>query len=144
MVLAFSLSWKNLLLLKRQSLILYLLWKLLLLSVVLNIFAYLHFNNILQQFIDQLEDHPRLLLTRVSFTHRGKNLYMQAPPVLEEMTRANLDLPLFHLMGEVSNDIVHVNGMAGKGDKKQSCLRKLRVVFKGIDGVADVDMAGGA
>ncbi|KAL8047867.1 hypothetical protein ABFX02_07G027900 [Erythranthe guttata] len=98
----------------------------------------------LKKFIDQLEDHPRLLLTRVSVTHRGKNLYMQAPPVLEELTRSNLDLPLFQLMGGVSKDIVHVNGMAGKGDKKQSCLRKLNVVFRGIDGVADVDMAGGA
>ncbi|KAK6139074.1 hypothetical protein DH2020_027197 [Rehmannia glutinosa] len=68
----------------------------------------------LTQFIDQLEDHPRLLLTRVSVSHRGKNLYMQAPPVLEEMTRSNLDLPLFDLMGGISKDIVHVNGMAAK------------------------------
>lgn len=101
-------------------------------------------NLALEQFIDQLEDCPGLLLTRVSVTHRGNNLYMQAPPILEEMTRSNLDIPLFDLMGGVSKDIVHVNGMAGKGDKKQSCLRKLRVAFKGIDGVADIDMAGGA
>ncbi|KAG8370292.1 hypothetical protein BUALT_Bualt14G0101800 [Buddleja alternifolia] len=51
----------------------------------------------LLNFIEQLEDHPTLLLTRVSVTHRGKNLYMQAPPILEEMTRSSLDLPLFDL-----------------------------------------------
>ncbi|KAK6130334.1 hypothetical protein DH2020_035926 [Rehmannia glutinosa] len=68
----------------------------------------------LKKFIDQLEDHPKLLLTRVSVSHRGKNLYMQAPPVLEEMTRSNLDLPLFDLMGGISKDIVHVNGVAAK------------------------------
>lgn len=95
------------------------------------------------QFIDLLEDHPKLLLTRVSVTYRGKNLYMQAPPVLEEMTRSNLDLPLFELMGRTPRDIVHVTGAAGK-DNKQSCSRKLRVVFKGLVGVTDMDMAGGA
>lgn len=96
------------------------------------------------QFIDLLEDHPKLLLIRVSVTYRGKNLYMQAPPILEEMTRSNLDLPLFELMGKTPRDIVHVTGAAGKGDKKQSCSRKLRVVFKGMVGVTDMDMAGGA
>lgn len=101
----------------------------------------LHLNYHLLQFIDLLEDHSRLLLTRVSVTHRGNNLYMQAPPVLEEMTRSNLELSLYDLMGKVSKDIIHVNGMYGKGDKKQSCLRKLRVVFSGV---ADTDMAGGA
>nr|XP_016491848.1 PREDICTED: NEDD8-activating enzyme E1 catalytic subunit [Nicotiana tabacum] len=98
----------------------------------------------LKKFIGLLEDHPKLLLTRVSVTYRGKNLYMQAPPVLEEMTRSNLDLPLFELMSRTPRDIVHVTGAAGKGDTKQSCSRKLRVVFKGIDGVTDMDMAGGA
>ncbi|KAL0348815.1 UNVERIFIED_CONTAM: NEDD8-activating enzyme E1 catalytic subunit [Sesamum angustifolium] len=53
-------------------------------------------------------------------------------------------LPLFELMGGVAKDVIHVNGMAGKGDKKQSCLRKLRVVFRGVDVIADIDMAGGA
>lgn len=98
----------------------------------------------LKKFMDLLEDHPKLLLTRVSVTYRGKNLYMQAPPVLEEMTRSNLDLPLFELMAKTPRDIVHVTGAAGKGDKKQSCSRKLRVVFKGMEGVTDMDMAGGA
>ncbi|KAK4405693.1 NEDD8-activating enzyme E1 catalytic subunit [Sesamum angolense] len=113
-------------------------------AVILTVAGHLRFTYAVQQFIDLLEDHPRLLLTRVSVTHRGKNLYMQAPPVLEEMTRSNLDLPLFELMGGVAKDVIHVNGMAGKGDKKQSCLRKLRVVFRGVDVIADIDMAGGA
>ncbi|GAU18353.1 hypothetical protein TSUD_202420 [Trifolium subterraneum] len=98
----------------------------------------------LQKFMDLLEEHPKLLLSKASVTHRGKNLYMQAPPVLEEMTRSNLTLPLFNLMGELPKDIVHVNGMTSKNDQKTSCLRKLRVVFKGVDGVADMDTAGGA
>lgn len=98
----------------------------------------------LKLFIDQLEDHPKLLMAGASVTHRGNNLYMQAPPTLEEMTRSNLSLPLFDLMDKSSQGIVHVTGLAGKGDKKQSCLRKLRVVFKGVGGITDTDMAGGA
>ncbi|CAH9080601.1 unnamed protein product [Cuscuta europaea] len=92
----------------------------------------------LKKFIDMLEDHPKLLLTRASVTYRGKNLYMQAPQVLEEMTRSNLDLPLYDLMDKTSRDVIHVSGMAGKGDTKQSSLRKLRVAFNGTDGVADM------
>ncbi|XP_038897781.1 NEDD8-activating enzyme E1 catalytic subunit [Benincasa hispida] len=98
----------------------------------------------LQKFIDLLEDHPKLLLSKASVTHRGKNLYMQAPPVLEEMTRSNLGVPLFDLMGKVLKDAVHVTGVASKNDKKTSCLRKLRVAFKGVDGVTDMDTASGA
>ncbi|XP_022955969.1 NEDD8-activating enzyme E1 catalytic subunit [Cucurbita moschata] len=98
----------------------------------------------LQKFIELLEDHPKLLLLKASVTHRGKNLYMQAPPVLEEMTRSNLSVPLFDLMGKVLKDVVHVTGVASKNDKKTSCLRKLRVAFKGVDGVTDMDTAGGA
>ncbi|XP_023528363.1 NEDD8-activating enzyme E1 catalytic subunit [Cucurbita pepo subsp. pepo] len=98
----------------------------------------------LQKFIELLEDHPKLLLSKASVTHRGKNLYMQAPPVLEEMTRSNLSVPLFDLMGKVLKDVVHVTGVASKNDKKTSCLRKLRVAFKGVDGVTDMDTAGGA
>ncbi|KAA0049385.1 NEDD8-activating enzyme E1 catalytic subunit [Cucumis melo var. makuwa] len=98
----------------------------------------------LQKFIDLLEDYPKLLLSKASVTHRGKNLYMQAPPVLEEMTRSNLGVPLFDLMGKVLKDVVHVTGVASKNDKKTSCLRKLRVTFKGVDGVTDMDTASGA
>lgn len=83
-------------------------------------------------------------LSRASVLHRGKNLYMQAPPVLEEMTRSNLSQPLFNLMGKVSRDIVNVNGTATKNDHKISSSVKLSVVFKGIDGVTDMDTAGGA
>ncbi|KAL2628216.1 hypothetical protein AAZX31_07G239500 [Glycine max] len=98
----------------------------------------------LQKFMDLLEEHPKLRLSKASITHRGKNLYMQAPPVLEEMTRSNLNLSLFNLMGKLPKDVVHVNGTTIKNDQKFSCLRKLRVVFKGVDGVTDMDTAGGA
>ncbi|GMH18816.1 hypothetical protein Nepgr_020657 [Nepenthes gracilis] len=98
----------------------------------------------LKKFINLLEDHPNLHLSKASVTHQGKNLYMQAPPVLEEMTRSNLTRPLFDLMGQVARDTVHVTGMMSKNDKKMSGLRKLRVVFKGVDGVADMDSAGSA
>lgn len=92
-----------------------------------------------------LAEHPRLLLSKASVTHGGKNLYMQAPPVLEEMTRSNLSLPLFDLMGKVLKDTIHVAGMSSLNNKKASSMRKLRVNFKGVvDGVADMDMAGGA
>ncbi|XP_011014298.1 PREDICTED: NEDD8-activating enzyme E1 catalytic subunit-like [Populus euphratica] len=98
----------------------------------------------LQKFIDMLEEHPKLLLSKASVRHQTMNLYMQAPPVLEEMTRSNLGLPLFELMGNVSKDIVLVTGTTSKDDKKTSCLRKLRLVFKGQDAVIDVEMAVGA
>ncbi|KAK4775723.1 hypothetical protein SAY87_023684 [Trapa incisa] len=99
----------------------------------------------LQKFIEILKEHPKLLLSKASITHRGKNLYMQAPPVLEEMTRSNLSLPLFDLMGKVSRDTIHVAGMSSVNNMKASSMRKLRVSFKGVvDDVADMDMAGGA
>lgn len=92
-----------------------------------------------------LEEHPKLLLSKASITHRGKNLYMQAPPVLEEMTRSNLSLPLFDLIGKVPSDTIHVAGLSSMNNKKASSMRKLRVHFKGVlDGVTDMDMAGGA
>lgn len=47
-------------------------------------------------------------------------------------------------MGKISKDVVHATGSIVKSDKKTSCLRKLRVVFKGVDGVADMDTASGA
>ncbi|XP_077218119.1 NEDD8-activating enzyme E1 catalytic subunit-like isoform X2 [Tasmannia lanceolata] len=99
----------------------------------------------LQKFMELLGEHPGLLLSKPSVTYRGKNLYMQAPAVLEEMTRPNLQQPLFNLMGKVPKDVIHVNGTTLTNGKKTSCLRKLRVVFKGIvDGVVDMDTAGGA
>lgn len=64
--------------------------------------------------------------------------------MLEEMTRSNLSLALFDLMGRISGGTVHVNGTSIKNNKKTSGLRKLRVVFKGVDGMADMDTAGGA
>lgn len=98
----------------------------------------------LKKFVDMLEEDPKVLMTKASITYHGKNLYMQAPPVLEEMTRSNLELPLYDLMDKIPKDVLHATGTINKDDKKSSGLRKLRVVFKGIDGVADMDMAGGA
>lgn len=98
----------------------------------------------LSQFMELLGEHPQLLLSKPSVTYRGNNLYMQAPPVLEEMTRSNLQLPLFDLMGKVPKDTVHVSGMAQENGNKQSSLRKLRVVFKDqIDGITSMDTVGG-
>lgn len=96
-----------------------------------------------QQFIDLLEEHPKLLLSKASIAHRGKNLYMQAPPVLEEMTRSNLSKTLYELMGKTPKDVVHATGTTKKNDKKTSCLRKLRVIFKGVDGITDMETAAG-
>ncbi|KAK4773192.1 hypothetical protein SAY87_028211 [Trapa incisa] len=99
----------------------------------------------LQKFIEILKEHPKLLLSKASVTHRGKNLYMQAPPVLEEMTRSNLSMPLFDLMGKISRDTIHVAGMSSINNMKASSMMKLRVDFKGVgEGVAEMDMAVGA
>ncbi|XP_042516137.1 NEDD8-activating enzyme E1 catalytic subunit [Macadamia integrifolia] len=98
----------------------------------------------LQKFMELLGEYPKLLISKPSISYLGENLYMQAPPVLEEMTRSNLTQPLFNLMGKVPKGVVNVSGVTKKDDKKTSCTRKLRVVFKGIDGVTDMDMAIGA
>ncbi|KAG2300123.1 hypothetical protein Bca52824_036595 [Brassica carinata] len=95
----------------------------------------------LQKFIDMLEEHPKLLLSKASVKHGKDSLYMQAPPVLEEMHRPNLSKPLYDLMGRIEKDTVHVFGTALKNEEKQSSLTKLRVVFKEVDGVADMDTA---
>ncbi|KAI4342766.1 hypothetical protein MLD38_027350 [Melastoma candidum] len=76
---------------------------------------------------------PNLLLSKAS--HIGGQISICRHPVLEEMTRSNLDFSLFDLMGKVSKDIVHVTGISCKGDKKTSSLRKLRVAFMGVIGV---------
>ncbi|XP_072984877.1 NEDD8-activating enzyme E1 catalytic subunit [Typha latifolia] len=96
----------------------------------------------LYQFIEMLGKHPEILLSKPSVTHQGKNLYMQSPPILEEMTRSNLTLLMFDLLGKVSRDTLHVSGACEKNGKKVSCLRKLRVVFRGVgDGMTDMDTA---
>lgn len=93
----------------------------------------------LKEFIGLVEEHPKLHMSKVSVSHEGNHLYMQMPPVLEEMTRPNLTLPLFDLMGQIPKDTLRVTGMKGKNGKS-STSRKLRVVFKGVDN----EMAGAA
>jgi hypothetical protein len=39
-----------------------------------------------------LEKHPDVLMSKASVTHQGNNLYMQAPPILENKY---IDLSLF-------------------------------------------------
>lgn len=98
-----------------------------------------------EQFIELIGEHPKLLLSKPSVTCRGENLYMQAPPVLEEMTRSNLQKPLYDLMDKLSYGIIHANGMTRANGITTSCLKKIRISFKVIaDGVADMDTAGGA
>ena len=68
---------------------------------------------------------------------------MQAPPVLEEMTRSNLSKSLYDLMGQIPKDVVHATGTTNRNDKKTSVVRKLRVAFKGVDGITDMETAAG-
>ncbi|KAL1188540.1 NEDD8-activating enzyme E1 catalytic subunit [Cardamine amara subsp. amara] len=98
----------------------------------------------LQKFINMLEEYPKLLLSKASVRHGKHSLYMQAPPVLEEMDRPNLSKPLYDLMGRVQKDTLNVFGTMLKNDEKQATSTKVRVVFKGADGVADMDTAIGA
>lgn len=99
----------------------------------------------LLKFMDLLAGHPKLRLSKASVTYRGTNLYMQAPAILEEMTRPNLQKPLYELMEKVAKDVIHVTGSTQKDGKKISCLRKLRIVFKEVsDGVTDMDTGVGA
>ena len=47
-------------------------------------------------------------------------------------------------MGKTVRSTLHVTATTSKNDKKTSALRKLRIIFKGVDGVTDMDMAGAA
>jgi ubiquitin-activating enzyme E1 C len=93
----------------------------------------------LQKFIDQLLKDTRfkLKLSKPSVSYHGDNLYMQAPPVLEEMTRPNLALPLLGLMDGKTSGVLNIN------DRRLTRVLRLRVTFKeGVDSV-DMDTAGG-
>lgn len=70
-------------------------------------------------------------------SYHGDNLYMQAPPVLEEMTRPNLSQPLLTLMDNKTSGVLNIN------DRRLTGVLRLRVTFKeGVDSV-DMDTAGG-
>ncbi|CAL5413536.1 unnamed protein product [Camellia sinensis] len=55
----------------------------------------------------------------------------KVPPVLEEMTRSNLDLPFFDLMDKIPKDVVHVTGMASKSDSKIIISEEITCCFQG-------------
>ncbi|KAG0609450.1 hypothetical protein M758_8G185400 [Ceratodon purpureus] len=93
----------------------------------------------LQKFIDQLlkDSRFKLKLSKPSVSYHGDNLYMQAPPVLEEMTRPNLELPLLTLMDGKTSGVLNIN------DRRLTGVLRVRVTFKeGLDSV-DMDTAGG-
>ena len=76
--------------------------------------------------------------------HRRNNFYIQAPPVLEQMTRSNLQLPPFEVMGKVPKDSIHLSGTVITKDKKSTTTRKLQISFwRILDDVTDMDTAGG-
>lgn len=91
------------------------------------------------QFIEMLISDARFngKLSKPSISHEGTNLYMQAPQVLEEMTRPNLGVQLLRLMGG-SGGVVNVN------DKKLAGVLRLRVSFVEEGGAVDMDTAGGS
>ncbi|KAG0565432.1 hypothetical protein KC19_8G190300 [Ceratodon purpureus] len=93
----------------------------------------------LQKFIDQLlkDSRFKLKLSKPSVSYHGDNLYMQAPPVLEEMTRPNLELSLLTLMDGKTSGVLNIN------DRRLTGVLRVRVTFKeGLDSV-DMDTAGG-
>lgn len=62
---------------------------------------------------------------------------MQAPPILEEMTRANLSEPLLGLMDGKNSGVLNIN------DRRLTGVLRLRVTFKEGADSADMDTAGG-
>lgn len=76
------------------------------------------------QFLKQLiaDDRFSGKLSKPSVSHLGENLYMAAPPILEEMTRENLSKPLVELLGE-KGGTVNVN------DKKLAGILRVQVAF---------------
>ncbi|CAM6095047.1 unnamed protein product [Calypogeia fissa] len=91
----------------------------------------------LQKFIDILLKDPRFKtkISRPSVSLQGTNLYMQAPPILEEETRPNLSQSLFYLMSEQnSGGILNIN------DKRLKGVLRVQVIF---NEPIDVDSLGG-
>jgi ubiquitin-activating enzyme E1 C len=89
------------------------------------------------QFIKQLIADNRFSgkLSKPSISHQGENLYMAAPPVLEEMTRENLSKPLAELLGG-KGGTVNVN------DKKLAGVLRVQVTFNdAASEPADMDTA---
>eukprot|EP00897_Mesotaenium_endlicherianum_P009980 jgi/Mesen1/900/ME001156S00133 len=80
----------------------------------------------LQGFIDNLLQDARFKgkLSKPSVSHQGSNLYMQAPPILEEMTRSNLTCRLIDLIGDgMMGGVLNVN------DKLLAGMLRIRVSF---------------
>eukprot|EP00899_Mesostigma_viride_P011277 jgi/Mesvir1/2014/Mv06196-RA.1 len=89
----------------------------------------------LQQFIDALMTDPRWAgqLVGPSVSWAGTNLYLRAPPVLEEMTRENLGRSMEELLqGRREGCVLNIN------DKKlTNVLRVVVTLTGGEDGIAD-------
>ncbi|CAM6046167.1 unnamed protein product [Sphagnum compactum] len=92
----------------------------------------------LQKFIDTLFKDRRfkLKISKPSVSYHGNNLYMQAPPVLEEMTRPNLQEPLVRLMGGEKSDVLNIN------DRRLTGVLRVRVTFRGDTERIDMDTVG--
>ncbi|GBG62533.1 hypothetical protein CBR_g30851 [Chara braunii] len=80
----------------------------------------------LKEFIELLPKDPRFKdkISRPSISHQTSNLYMQAPPVLEEMTRPNLAKPLKELM-----DCDEKGGVLNINDKTLVGVLRIHVRF---------------
>jgi ubiquitin-activating enzyme E1 C len=61
---------------------------------------------------------------------------MQAPPVLEEMTRPNLQEPLVRLMGGEKSDVLNIN------DRRLTGVLRVRVTFRDDAETIDMDTVG--
>ncbi|CAN5955837.1 unnamed protein product, partial [Sphagnum jensenii] len=88
----------------------------------------------LQKFIDTLlkDSRFKLKLSKPSVSYHGNNLYMQAPAVLEEMTRPNLQEQLLRLMGGETSDVLNIN------DRRLTGVLRVRVTFR--EGADTIDM----
>uniref|UniRef100_A0A7R9Y511 NEDD8-activating enzyme E1 catalytic subunit n=1 Tax=Prasinoderma coloniale TaxID=156133 RepID=A0A7R9Y511_9VIRI len=78
----------------------------------------------LREFVEQLKADERFAgkLSNPSLSYAGRNLYMAAPPVLEQMTRANLDAPLSKLLGDGADGSAAINVT----DKKLAGVLRVR------------------
>ncbi|KAH8948435.1 hypothetical protein BDL97_11G093400 [Sphagnum fallax] len=92
----------------------------------------------LQKFIDTLlkDSRFKLKLSKPSVSYHGNNLYMQAPAVLEEMTRPNLQEQLLRLMGGETSDVLNIN------DRRLAGVLRVRVTFREGADTIDMDTAG--
>jgi len=76
----------------------------------------------LKEFLDILAEHPSTRFKKASIRSAGKNIFMQGPPQLLELTKPNLEKPLSELLN--NEDFLDVTDPSLQG------AATIKIIFK--------------